>query len=123
MILDFDKNNLPIVFDGNGTWYDGHGFAIDPQVGSHFEQRGQVTGIAIGSTGLKSSPVVLPVAYANELDEVFIELFDPSATDAVVGAAFITGDSVTGFTLNVNVITASATSGATIKAKWKALGQ
>lgn len=123
MILEYDKKSRIIIFDGDSAWHDVYGNDVTATKQSHFRQNGQLTGIAIDSTGLKTFPVVFTTAYTNVLDKVSAVLTDPTATDAVIGEMFITGDSVTGFTLNVHVITASVTAGSTIKANWEAMGQ
>jgi hypothetical protein len=123
VILDYDKNNNIVIWDGESKWHDLFGNDVTSTRLAHFEQRGEIDGIAIDSIGIKSFPVVFAKPYVNLLDEVIPVLKDPSATDAVFGGVWYSGDSVTGFTLNVHVTTASATVGATIKARWKSLGQ
>lgn len=82
---------------------------------------GKVTGISIAATGIVTAPVTFTNAFPNALDYVGLQLADPSATGASFDAPYITGDTKSGFTINLNVRTAAA-AGTTISCYWQAYG-
>jgi len=92
---------------------------------TYAEQEGVVTGIPIDSVGLKQVDVTFPAQYPTGGSRpasirVYATLVNPTATDfaAVVWVDNITA---TGFRVNVNVIAASATAGATVSVAWRAV--
>ena len=88
-------------------------YKIDGKDQYRLIQYGTATGIAIDSTGVKTVNVTFPQAYDTTPDAVIISLTNPTATD-FEAMIYTTNVSSTGFTINVDVKTASATSGATV---------
>jgi len=94
----------------------------DLKRGPYRRQHGVVSGIPIDSTGVKQYSVSFPIPYPDHPDtrpriRVWAMLANPTATDfeAMVYVTDVTGKD---FTLNVDVKTASATSGATVDVYW-----
>jgi len=85
-------------------------------------QAGVVTGLAITAAGVVTANVVLPTPYPTSLDRVFLTLRQPTAQNASFGGLWTTNESKSGFTLNLSVVTASTTAGATVNVGWETVG-
>ena len=88
------------------------------------EQLGEETGLPIDTTGLVQRTVTFPRQYPTggakpSRIEVEVWLKNPTATD-FEAILWVDNISETGFRINLKVITASATTGATVDVGWKA---
>jgi len=104
-------------FEFNGTILSGQEkvLPVTPR------EAGEVTGIPIDSTGVKTASVSFVRNFPTELDRVNVILKDPTATDfdAIVWVANMSNS---GFDIKVKIVTASATPGATVRVLWTAYG-
>lgn len=120
--IEFDKNGRPIYWDGNSKWYDNYDYDVTSTKIANWAQSGDSNAtIPIDSTGVKTVNIVFSVAYKNTPSDIFVQLKDATANDAVLGGYWISGESNAGFTLNVHVVTASATAGAKMSARYRAI--
>lgn len=121
MIITYDKNSNPVIWDGNSKYHDLFGNDVTTTQTAYYEQHATISGVAIDATGVKAENVTFPVAFSTDVKEVFVSYADPTATDAELGQATYSA-TVSGVVVNVPVITASVTSGATVSLAIKALG-
>jgi len=114
-------SNLVAFFhdqDGTMTGTEGTAFTYE-------EQLGEETGLPIDTTGIVQRTVTFPRQYPTggakpSRIEVKAWLKNPTATD-FEAILWVDNISETGFRINLKVITASATSGATVDVAWEAV--
>lgn len=98
-------------YDGTMTGTAGTAFTFEPQ-------QGEVTDIDTGTTGARSGSVSFPVRYpTGKIPRVILTLKDV-ASGVVIDTVYVSNVSETGFTWNLNVVT--AVSGTTCKLIWRA---
>lgn len=117
-----DDNGRLILWDGEGNWLDCLGFNVTANKVANFIQAEVVSGLSLGTAAIVTSNVVFPTAYEYAVEDLQLTLANPTATDAVIDQVYYTNLTKTGFTLNVKVGTASATTTATVSVGWRAIG-